>query len=45
MQEFPKWLPKGSKIGVITLKRDYWFTTLKNNLNDAGNKFKAGLPW
>ena len=43
MQDFPKLFPPTAKVGFSCLERWIAFTTVKNNLQDAGVKQKGGL--
>lgn len=44
MQEFPKLFAQGAKVGFTRCDRWLCFSAVKNNLTDAANKCKQGLP-
>jgi UDP-sugar pyrophosphorylase len=43
MQDYPKLLDNCDKVGYTSIDKGFCFTTLKNDLKTAINKFKDGL--
>mmetsp|Transcript_8573 Transcript_8573/g.25264 ORF Transcript_8573/g.25264 Transcript_8573/m.25264 type:complete len:657 (-) Transcript_8573:608-2578(-) len=44
MQDYPKLLPSGSKVGFTQIDRWLCFSPVKNNVEDAAKKAAAGTP-
>ena len=44
MQDYPKLLKSGDRVGITQLDRLYCFSTCKNDLGTACLKFKDNLP-
>ena len=43
MQDYPKLLPNCNKVGFTDIPKGFCFTTVKNDLKSAVDKFKKGL--
>lgn len=43
MQDYPKLLPNCDKVGFTDIPKGFCFTTVKNDLKSAVDKFNKGL--
>ena len=44
MQDYPKLLKSGENVSFTLINRKFCFSTVKNDVNSAKQKFKQGLP-
>lgn len=43
MQDYPKLLENGDRVGITQIDRRFCFSTCKNDLKSAAGKFKSNL--
>lgn len=44
MQDYPKLLKSGERVGFIQIDRRFCFSTVKNDIKTASQKFKSNMP-